>query len=192
MKIKISLVGSSGCGKTTLVHALAYGRTACEGGQPLDVVPLTLRVQGKSVSATLWDPLPTDGMAGFPTLPHKGAAACLVVFDFTARESFRRASFLMQRVLSIEPNIALILVANKCDLAERVSTIAVTHQEVRALARTYGADTCFVSALEQTGLGQLITHLEELLSKADSVPARSVLSLEDLEPARPKPSGCSC
>lgn len=192
MRYKVSVVGSAGCGKTTLVHSLAYNRPPKDITETVDVHSMHLRVNGETVSIRLWDTMKGEYMGGVSSLAHKSACICLVVFDFVSRPSFVAASQYVQKVLGLEPDLSIIFVATKCDLAELNHKIAVTHEEARAFAALYDSPIFFICGLTGIGTNQVLTEMSTIIARkmANSMP-KSVLSLEDLEIAPPS-SKCYC
>lgn len=192
MRYKISVVGSAGCGKTTLVHSIAYNRPPRDADEAVDIHSMRLRAGGEIVSIRIWDTMKGEYMGNVSSIAHKSACICLVVFDFISRHSFIAASQYVQEVLGLEPNLSIIFVATKCDLADISHRIAVTHEEARAFASLYDSPIFFVCGLTGVGINQILNEMSRIISTkmVDTAP-KSVLSLEDLE-VTPSGSKCYC
>ena len=51
---------------------------------------------------------------------YKGVAAAIIVYDVTQRQTFREVeSWVQDCLLQCEPNTTLLLLGNKCDIAEK-------------------------------------------------------------------------
>ena len=51
---------------------------------------------------------------------YKGVAAAMIVYDVTQRATFREVeSWVQDCLLQCEPNTTLLLLGNKCDIAEK-------------------------------------------------------------------------
>lgn len=192
MRYKVSVVGSAGCGKTTLVHSLAYNRPPMDTDDTADIHSMRLRVGGEVVGVRLWDTMKGEYMGNVSSLAHKSACICLVVFDFVSRPSFAAASQYVQKVLGLELDLSVIFVATKCDLAEINHKIAVTHEEARAFAALYDSPIFFVCGLTGVGINQVLNEMSTIIGRKmiDNAP-KSILSLEDLE-VTPSSSKCYC
>lgn len=157
-----------------------------------DIHSMRLRVSGEVVGVRLWDTMKGEYMGNVSSLAHKSACICLVVFDFVSRPSFAAASQYVQKVLGLEPDLSVIFVATKCDLAEINHKIAVTHEEARAFAALYDSPIFFVCGLTGVGINQVLNEMSTIIGRKmiDNAP-KSILSLEDLE-VTPSSSKCYC
>jgi len=136
--------------------------------------------QGQDLQLQIWD---TAGQERFLSLTQsylRGAAAALVVFDVTSRESFEHLEHWF-RCTQIEPDMVLFLIGNKCDLVEarKVSTDDARRTATARNIKYYETSTVVEKELP---VDLLLTNLgEEVLNRQSlrSVSSHGVVGLSN-------------
>ena len=94
-----------------------------------------ITVDDKRIKLQVWD---TAGQERFRTITqtyYKGAMGIILVYDCTEEQTFNNISnWLKQIDQHANSNVAKVLIANKCDRADKV----IETERGRALAETHG------------------------------------------------------
>ncbi|KAG5446239.1 Ras- protein Rab-4B [Clonorchis sinensis] len=142
--LKFLIVGDAATGKTCLLRWFLAGNFKEESLHTIGVEFGTkvVQVDGKPVKLQIWD---TAGQERFQCVTrsyYRGAAGALVVYDVNDRGSFNSVRKWISSVRDLAlPNICIILVGNKVDLAE--DSRQVTELEARECAEENGACAFF-------------------------------------------------
>lgn len=125
--LKITLVGSEGCGKTSIVERLIndrfllkYTPTVC-----VDLETYKLTVRSDPIKLQLWD---TSGMTRFNHISScylRRTHCAMIIFDLTDRSSFESIEKWFNDAQSYS-NPTIVLVGTKCDLESNVSQEEIT------------------------------------------------------------------
>lgn len=152
MKTKLALMGESEVGKTSLIRRFSlneyedtYLRTVGTRVSKVELeVPYGADVDVK-MDMAIFDIM---GERGFRDLVratyYHGAQALMAVADMTRRESLSALSEWIPPALEITGDVPLYLVVNKKDLEDRR---AITDEEVRTFAESFGAPYVYTSAM---------------------------------------------
>mmetsp|Transcript_76056 Transcript_76056/g.150707 ORF Transcript_76056/g.150707 Transcript_76056/m.150707 type:complete len:191 (-) Transcript_76056:286-858(-) len=142
MDIKLTVLGAGGAGKSCVTiqyclnHFLPDYDPTIEDSYRKQVVlderPVLLEI------------LDTAGQESFSTMRDqwmRSGDAYLVVYDVTNRGTFREVDEIVQQILRVRDvesakELAIVLVANKCDLAERVISTTEAAERAAALSCT--------------------------------------------------------
>lgn len=93
-------------------------------------------IDGQPVKLQIWDTAGQESFRSITRSYYRGAAGALLVYDITRRETFHHlASWLEDARQHANPNMAITLVGNKCDLAHRR---AVSKEEGEQFAKENG------------------------------------------------------
>mmetsp|Transcript_35274 Transcript_35274/g.94471 ORF Transcript_35274/g.94471 Transcript_35274/m.94471 type:complete len:179 (-) Transcript_35274:110-646(-) len=150
LSFKYIVIGNTSVGKSCLmlqfidkrfqpVHDLTIG---IEYGQR------NVTVKGRSVNLQIYDTAGQENFRSIIRAYYRGAAGGLLVFDITKRKSFNQIEdWLAEVKRSANPNIVLILVGNKADIA---SQRTVSEEEARSVAKRHGL--VYIEASAKTGL----------------------------------------
>ena len=144
--MKVILLGQSGVGKTALLRRYADGLFDPGGGGTVGADCRVVTIGDRKVQ--FWD---TAGQERYRTLIkayYRGSQACLVVFDVTRPETFEHVPYWISAVREYEPDVRVVLVANKCDAPGR----AVRESDGRAFAERSGARYFEASARDRIGV----------------------------------------
>lgn len=157
---RILMIGDAGVGKSCLLLRYADDKFSCSTPPTLgvDFRVRKINVDSKVVKLQLWD---TAGHERFRTITcsyFRGAHGIILVYDVTNPESF--ANVKRQWLHEIErhaaPNVSMILVGNKSDLA---SKRVVSAEEGHALADTLGMPFVETSAKTASGVEDALTTM---------------------------------
>ncbi|KAL5262982.1 hypothetical protein ACHWQZ_G008407 [Mnemiopsis leidyi] len=111
----------TGVGKTCLLNQLCNNEFIIP---PLtvgvDQQYYTLQFQGMNIKLQIIDTAGNHRFRGITKTYYKGVAAAMIVYDVTQRATFREVqSWVQDCLLQCEPNTTLLLLGNKCDIAEK-------------------------------------------------------------------------
>lgn len=120
-QLRIVLSGETGVGKTCLLNQLCNNEFIIP---PLtvgvDQQYYTLQFQGMKIKLQIIDTAGNHRFRGITKTYYKGVAAAIIVYDVTQRQTFREVeSWVQDCLLQCEPNTTLLLLGNKCDIAEK-------------------------------------------------------------------------
>jgi len=178
VRFKVILIGDINVGKSCLLMRAI--------GAPFpDSIPtvggdnesrIVQRPNG-SVKLTFWD---TAGQERFKTTSssyHRGANACLVVYDIGDRDSFINARGWKDEVNRYCSNDTIVvLIGNKCDLS---LTRKVSFEEGKRTADEWKCDFFETSAKTKQGVDEVVDALTDLLIQTNvTSPRRSSQSIE--------------
>ena len=196
--LKIVIIGDSGVGKTNLVSRYLHNTfkedTKATIGVEFGEKPYTFN--GSKIKAQIWDTAGQERYRSIATLYYKGAKGNVVVYDVTQRTSFENVEkWINQTKQHTDPNISLILVANKIDL---VDNREVTKEEGEEKAKTLGIPYLETSAKDSINVDKAFNSLiEDIASKEveedddqlDIVPSNSTKGV-DLKTNTKEEKGC--
>ena len=133
------------------------------------IIPVT---DDKKIKLQVWDTAGQESFRAITKSYFRGATGALLVYDITRRETFEHVQdWLNELRAAADPHISIILVGNKCDLADRGGgdgggggdgdgggggagsgggARAVTFEEARAWAERNGLKAC-VETSAKTG-----------------------------------------
>ena len=157
--MKCIVIGDMATGKSCMLHRFTEDKflTDCTPTIGVEFGAKVFELMGKQVkmqvclcatkgtaglshplsSTQIWDTAGQERYRGVTRSYYRGAAACLLVYDITSRESFNHVEkWLADARLLAGPDIAVMLVGNKCDLA--YTHRAVQADEGKALAEQNG------------------------------------------------------
>ncbi|KAK6149598.1 hypothetical protein DH2020_017123 [Rehmannia glutinosa] len=135
---KYIIIGDTGVGKSCLllqftdkrfqpVHDLTIG---VEFGARM------ITIDNKPIKLQIWDTAGQESFRSITRSYYRGAAGALLVYDITRRETFNHlASWLEDARQHANPNMSIMLIGNKCDLAHRR---AVSTEEGEQFAKEHG------------------------------------------------------
>lgn len=123
-------------------------------------------IDGSRVKLQIWDTAGQERFRTITTSYFRGAQGIMLVYDVTDRKTYENIkSWVSQIKMHADSNVNQILVANKCDLAERL----VTYEEGEALAKQFGMKFVETSAKTNTNVEeafiQIASEVKDRLSK---------------------------
>lgn len=140
---KVVLVGDATVGKTHLLSRYVKGTlpkapTATIGVEfATRTIPLAI---GGTVKAQIWDTAGQERYRAITSSHYRRAVGALLVYDVTRQATFQNClKWLEELRQNAEPNIVIMLVGNKVDLAEKDVMARQVYQETAAeFAKTHG------------------------------------------------------
>lgn len=137
-RFKLIVIGDAGVGKSCLMLQLTDQRfrseldptIGCECGSRL------VDIDGKPTKLQIWDTSGQELHGSISRSFYRGAAAAILVYDITRRETFDDVAWWLKDAMEIAPpNLTTVLVGNKCDLSDRRT---VSYEEGESFAKTHG------------------------------------------------------
>ena len=166
-KKKVCMLGASAVGKTSLVRRFVKGifqdRYLSTIGVKIE--RKDTRVAGHDLTMMLWDLHGEDDVTEVRASYLRATAGCLLVADGTRGYTLKRLLTLRERVVSAAGDVPLVLVLNKCDLADAWDV----DEEGDALEGLEDLPRIKTSALDGTGVEQAFQLLGHGILRAEGV-----------------------
>lgn len=166
-KYKVVLLGETGVGKSSLALRLIRNEwneyLSCTVGASF--FRYTSQVGETTLSFDIWDTAGQERYKSLAALYYRGAAAALVVYDITSRESFERAQYWIREVADHSPETLITLVGNKCDLE---AGRKVNAEEARQYAAEQDLLFLETSAKDGSGVSQAFDGVAKRLVETNS------------------------
>ncbi|CAE7709000.1 RAB5C [Symbiodinium sp. KB8] len=159
---KLVLLGDASVGKSCLVVRFAKGEFY-EYQEPTigaAFMTQTVNLNAEVVKFEIWDTAGQERYKSLAPMYYRGAAAAVIVFDITAKESFEAAKGWVQELQNTDTLIALA--GNKADLA---ATRAVDTETARAYADQMGLLYLETSAKSGHNVQELFREIAVRLPK---------------------------
>jgi len=120
MQWKLVLLGSAAAGKSSLVLRFVKQQFFEYQESTIGAAFLTQRLdlEDRSVTFEIWDTAGQERYHSLAPMYYRGAAAGIVAYDITDRESFRKAKLWVKELKDNNPNIVIALSGNKADLED--------------------------------------------------------------------------
>lgn len=120
---KLVLVGDMNVGKTFLLSRYVKGQVPKNTGPTIGVEFATKTVPleaGGTVKAQIWDTAGQERYRAITTAHYRRAVGALLVYDITQEKTFQSVKRWVEELRDhAEPDIVIMLVGNKSDLAEK-------------------------------------------------------------------------
>lgn len=167
---KIVLIGDSGVGKSNLLSRFTKDEFNLELKSTIGVefATKTLDVEGKLIRAQIWDTAGQERYRAMTGAYYRGAVGALLVYDISKRYTFENVakSWLKELKENSDPNLAVMLVGNKCDLRH---FRAVSTEEAMQFAEENKLSFIETSALDSTGVDEAfqrtVTEIYHVISR---------------------------
>eukprot|EP00700_Malawimonas_jakobiformis_P003811 EC726731.1.p1 GENE.EC726731.1~~EC726731.1.p1 ORF type:complete len:208 (+),score=33.86 EC726731.1:110-733(+) len=172
-QFKLVLLGDSAVGKSSLVLRFVRGQFSEYQESTIGAAFLTqtVNVNDVTVKFEIWDTAGQERCHSLAPMYYRGAAAAIVVYDITSKDSFERAkSWVQELQRQGSSNIVIALAGNKLDLeAQR----KVDYEEARRYAEENGVMFMETSAKTAQNVRDLFLQIAQKLPKtAPSRPAQ--------------------
>lgn len=174
---KVVLIGDSGVGKSNLLSRFTRDEFNFDSKSTIGVEFATKSIQtdGKILKAQIWDTAGQERYRAITSAYYRGAVGALLVYDISKRTTFENVErWLKELRAHADANIVVMLIGNKCDLAEQRE---VQTQEALAFAQKQGITFEETSALDSTGVEQsfriILTEIYQLMSRKTIQPESS-------------------
>ncbi|KAK8821654.1 Rab5a [Blastocystis sp. ATCC 50177/Nand II] len=121
LHFKLVLLGDTAVGKSCLVVRFVRDEFFPFQEPTIGAAFLTqtVNVDNVTIKFEIWDTAGQERYRSLAPMYYRGAAAAVVVYDITSRESFNGAkSWVKELQRRGDPNVVIALAGNKCDLEE--------------------------------------------------------------------------
>lgn len=180
-KCKVTLIGSSNVGKTSIINA--YVRHLFTNTTPTCGACYTqkvIRLDGKLLQLNIWDTAGAEKFRSVSSMYYRSTAVFLLCFDLADEQSLSDISYWLGCIKRVceSSSYDVILVANKSDRASSQSPQALQAIEK---AQSLGLKLLFCSAKQNVGVQEVFLEaaraaLERKRLCVDSTPSGSCLS----------------
>jgi len=188
-QFKLVLLGDSAVGKSSLVLRFVKKQFFEYQESTIGAAFLTqtVAVNDFVVKFEIWDTAGQERYHSLAPMYYRGAAAAIVVYDITNRQSFVRAkSWVKELQRQGNPNIVIALAGNKFDLAEQRK---VEIEEAKTYSEENGIMFMETSAKTNNNVTELFKAIARKLPKTVPQPRASGIVIDpELIPEKNK--GC--
>eukprot|EP00163_Fabomonas_tropica_P033404 TRINITY_DN875_c0_g1_i2.p1 TRINITY_DN875_c0_g1~~TRINITY_DN875_c0_g1_i2.p1 ORF type:complete len:204 (-),score=67.08 TRINITY_DN875_c0_g1_i2:336-947(-) len=196
IQFKLVLLGDSAVGKSSLVLRFVRGQFFEYQESTIGAAFLTQTVSlnDTTVKFEIWDTAGQERYHSLAPMYYRGAAAAVVAYDITNRDSFNRAkAWVKELQRQGNPNIVIALAGNKADLDAKRKVDA---DEATAYAEENGIFFMETSAKTATNVNELFVAIARKLPKASTTVKPSsqgiILQQSDDKGKAGKKEGCAC
>lgn len=158
-QFKLVLLGDSAVGKSSLVLRFVRGQFFEYQESTIGAAFLTQTValSDTTVKFEIWDTAGQERYHSLAPMYYRGAAAAIVVYDITNRDTFSRAkNWVKELQRQGNPHIVIALAGNKADLASKRK---VEPEEAEAYASESGIFFMETSAKSATNVNELFVEI---------------------------------
>eukprot|EP00164_Ancoracysta_twista_P000909 GFYU01001194.1.p1 GENE.GFYU01001194.1~~GFYU01001194.1.p1 ORF type:complete len:198 (-),score=59.32 GFYU01001194.1:404-997(-) len=169
-QFKLVLLGDSAVGKSSLVLRFVRGQFFDYQESTIGAAFLTQTValNDTTVKFEIWDTAGQERYHSLAPMYYRGAAAAVVVYDITNKDSFQRAkAWVKELQRQGNPNIVIALAGNKCDLSSKRK---VEPEEAQAYADENGIFFMEASAKTSVNVNELFVEIARKLPKTSPAP----------------------
>jgi len=190
LNFKLVLLGDSAVGKSSTVTRFVKD-TFSDMQQPTigaSFLTQTLTLDdGQQVMLDIWDTAGQERYRSLAPMYYRGAAAALIVYDITSKESFNGAKEWIKE-LQLQEEIVLVLAGNKVDLGSKRD---VTQTEAKSYADETGCMFFEISAKSGENIRNMFHSMAKKLPKPVPRPSPSGDTIFTMaEPPRNDPKCC--
>ncbi|KAL5247255.1 hypothetical protein ACHWQZ_G019202 [Mnemiopsis leidyi] len=197
-QFKICVLGDSGVGKTCIIRRFVSNSFSETEGASVGAAytEKSVDVDGVSHKLQIWDLAGQEHFRSLAPIYYRGAAAAILVFDLTYKNSFKSIeNWLTELERNGPEGILLALVGNKADYQEEIRE--VFRNEIEEFARKHGLAYFETSAKLGSNVQEAFLHIcrntreakKKDLSGLVGTSGKSTINLHDLSKPRTQ-SGC--
>lgn len=169
---KLVLLGDSAVGKSCLVVRFVRDEFF-EFQEPTigaAFLTQTVALDDATVKFEIWDTAGQERYRSLAPMYYRGAAAAIVVYDITKKDSFNGAkSWVKELQRRGDPNVVIALAGNKADMENKRK---VQYEEAQQYAKENDIIHMETSAKTATNVKQLFVAIAEKLPKSQAAPER--------------------
>lgn len=174
---KLVLLGDTAVGKSCLVVRFVRNEFF-EFQEPTigaAFLTQTVALDDATVKFEIWDTAGQERYRSLAPMYYRGAAAAIVVYDITNKDSFNGAkSWVKELQRRGDPNVVIALAGNKADLESRRK---VEFEEAQAYAEENGLLHLETSARNSTNVKDLFVEIAKKLPKNSPQPERDAFPI---------------
>lgn len=168
---KLVLLGDASVGKSSILMRFLQNKFS-EGMETTVGACFstkTIESRNRQVKFEIWDTAGQERFRSLAPMYYRGASGAIVVYDQTNAVTFERAQAWVKQVMqtSTNPNIVIVLAANKTDLSEKRQ---VPIEKAEAFAESEGLLLMETSALSGKNVARLFETIAEHLPEEPFVP----------------------
>ena len=173
---KVLLIGNSDVGKSSLIlrYVDQIWNDVFVPTIGVDFKVKSLQIDNKRVKMQIWDPAGQERFRNVISSYFKGAHGILLIYDITARDSFKELeNWLGEVERNATPQVLKILIGNKCDLDEQRQ---ITVDEGEAFAARNGMKFIETSAKNNTNVNEAFEALAKIMVESSN--KKNVIKVE--------------
>merc|ERR1719300_1338055 len=164
-EFKVVLLGDAAVGKSSLVERLQNNEFSEEKPSTIGAYFCIkkMTVAGKEVSLNIWDTAGQEKFKSLAPMYYRGAAACLILYDVTNRDSFENAKNWVKELNDKNKDCKVkILIGNKNDLDGK----EINEEDVKEFVEETGCENTFeVSAKTGDRVEEVFEYLAKEVMK---------------------------
>ena len=193
---KILTIGDGGVGKTSILRRYVENKFLKHHLSTIgiDFLSKTLKIKDKEIKLKIWDTAGQERYRQITSHIYKDADGIILVFDVTSEESFNQITDWMEQIKNnvSKEEINLILIGNKCDLADRM----VEKERGEEMAKKLKIKYFETSALTGQGINEAFEELAKQIFKNknpnENISRNISISYNKPEDALKKKKGKGC
>jgi len=189
-EVKLVLLGDVGVGKSSLVLQFV-ANTFNPYAEPTigaSFMTKTLTVDDMTVKFQIWDTAGQERYRGLAPMYYRGAAAAIVVYDITQKNSFQTLQRWVKELRTLGPeNIVIAIAGNKADLSDQRE---VTIETGKGYAEEIGGHFSETSAKTNHNVSQLFIDIAKNLPQEAQNTRRPAIVVTD--PGSNKQNNSKC
>jgi len=168
-EVKVVLLGDTGVGKSSLVLRFITNefKPYQESTIGASFMSKLIMVDGSPIKFQIWDTAGQEKYHSLAPMYYKGAAAAIVVYDITKRNTFKTLQDWIRELQEQGPEGIVIAVAgNKsdlCDAPENAHLREVSTAEAAAYAAEIGASFLETSAKTKSNVNEIFEQISQNL-----------------------------
>ncbi len=173
---KVLLIGNSDVGKSSLIlrYVDQIWNDVFVPTIGVDFKVKSLQIDNKRVKMQIWDTAGQERFRNVISSYFKGAHGILLIYDITARDSFKELeNWLGEVERNATPQVLKILIGNKCDLDEQRQ---ITVDEGEAFAARNGMKFIETSAKNNTNVNEAFEALAKIMVESSN--KKNVIKVE--------------
>ena len=173
---KVLLIGNSDVGKSSLIlrYVDQIWNDVFVPTIGVDFKVKSLQIDNKRVKMQIWDTSGQERFRNVISSYFKGAHGILLIYDITARDSFKELeNWLGEVERNATPQVLKILIGNKCDLDEQRQ---ITVDEGEAFAARNGMKFIETSAKNNTNVNEAFEALAKIMVESSN--KKNVIKVE--------------
>ena len=193
---KILTIGDGGVGKTSILRRYVENKFLKHHLSTIgiDFLSKTLKIKDKEIKLKIWDTAGQERYRQITSHIYKDADGIILVFDVTSEESFNQITDWMDQIKNnvSKEEINLILIGNKCDLADRM----VEKERGEKMAEKLKIKYFETSALTGQGINEAFEELAKQIFRNknpnENISRNISISYDKSEDALKKKKGKGC